>query len=149
MVQRDIITLISSENLDNELNYWIYKHPHVIQSSNVSNSIFFKIDGTIVKKNKHLPQILVHDIHTNLILLVYQGGFYGTINEGGKVCIGDTYLRKYMPKYIKPMSNINKITCRYETCISAMLLKFDLIKWHLTPLEKLGILYINSTSTRI
>ena len=37
-------------------------------------------------------------------------------------------LKKYMPKYIKPISNRNKITCGCETCISAILLQCDFNK---------------------
>ena len=34
-----------------------------------------------------------------------------------------------MPKYIKPTSNINNITCGCETCISAILIQSDISKW--------------------
>ena len=37
--------------------------------------------------------------------------FFSAINEDGKVCIGDMSLSKYMTKHIKPISNINNITC--------------------------------------
>ena len=67
----------------------------------------------------------------------------------GKVCIGDTSLRKYMPKYIKPTSNINKITCGCETCISDMLLQIYLSKWRISKLDKLHKLHINSALTRL
>ena len=58
-------------------------------------------------------------------------------------------LRKYMPKYIKLMSKINKIKSGYGTCISSMLLQLDLKKWRLSQLSKLDKLCINSASTRI
>ena len=45
-----------------------------------------------------------------MILPIYEGGLFGARPVDGKVCIGDTSLRKYMPKYIKPTSNRNKIT---------------------------------------
>ena len=67
----------------------------------------------------------------------------------GKVCIGDTSLRKYMLKYIKPMINRNKITCGCETCISAMLLQSYINKWRISQLDKYDKLYINSASTRL
>ena len=54
-----------------------------------------------------------------------------------------------MAKHIKPTSNINIITCGYETCISTMLLNSGLNKWQLTQLAKLDKLYINAASTRI
>ena len=50
--------------------------------------------------------------------------------------IGYTPIRKYIPKDIKPTSNINNITCGCETCISDMLLQFDLNKLWLTQLGK-------------
>ena len=54
-----------------------------------------------------------------------------------------------MPKNIKKTININKITCRCKTCISAMLLQSDLNKWRLSQLSKLDKLYINYESTRV
>ena len=54
-----------------------------------------------------------------------------------------------MPKYIKSMSNRNKITCECETCISAMLLQSDLNKLSLSQLAKLDKLCINYASTRL
>ena len=67
----------------------------------------------------------------------------------GTPSIIDNYPRNYIPKHIKPMSTINKITCGLETCTSTMLLKNDLNKWRLTQLSKLDKLYINDASTRL
>ena len=125
MVQRGIITH-TPENLVNSLHDWVETSPNVIQYTNVSDSIFFKINGTLVKKQKHLIQISVWEIKNDLIIKVSQGGFYGARNEYDKVCIRDTSLRNYMHKKIKPMRNRNNITCGCETCISAMLLKSNL-----------------------
>ena len=61
-------------------------------------------------------------MHNDLILPVSQGGFYGARYEDGRVCIRDTFLRKYIPKNVKATRNINKIICGCETCISVMLL---------------------------
>ena len=61
--------------LVNELHYWIEKHPHVIQYSNVSDSLFVKINGTLVKKHKQLLQIFIQDLHNYLILPISQGSF--------------------------------------------------------------------------
>ena len=41
---------IFSENIVNELNYWIEKHPHRIQSPNLSDAIFVKVNGTLINK---------------------------------------------------------------------------------------------------
>ena len=49
--------------------------------------------------------------------------FFGARTVDRKVYVGYLSLRKYIPKYIKPTSNINKITCGCETCIRAMLLQ--------------------------
>ena len=65
------------------------------------------------------------------------------------MCIGDTYLIKYTPKYRNPMIKINRITCGCETFISAMFLSSDLNIWWLTQLAKLDQLYINNESTSI
>ena len=80
-----------------------------------------------------------------MILPISRGGFFGAMTVDGKLCIVDTSLRKYMPKYIKPMSNRNKITRGCETCISVMLLQSDLNKWRLSQLAKLDKVYINYT----
>ena len=48
---------IFSEKLIDELHAWIENHPHVIHSTNVKDSVFVKINGTIVNKQKHLLQI--------------------------------------------------------------------------------------------
>ena len=58
-----------------------------------------------------------------MILPISNGDFLGTRNVDWKVYIGDASLRNYMPKYIKPISNRNKTTCGYKTCISSMLLQ--------------------------
>ena len=52
-----------------------------------------------------------------------------------------------MPKYIKPTSNINKITSGCKTCISDMLLQSDLNKCRISQLVKLDKLYINPALT--
>ena len=45
-------------------------------------------------------KISAHEMHNDLLLPVYQGIFYGSRNKDGRVCIGDTYLKKYIPKHI-------------------------------------------------
>ena len=86
---------IFSEKTVNELYDWIDKYPHVIQSLNVSDSSFVKINVTIIKKQKNLLQISVRDLQNDLILPTYQGGFFGALNVYGKLFIGDKSLRKY------------------------------------------------------
>ena len=54
-----------------------------------------------------------------------------------------------MQKYVKPMININSITCGCKTCMSSMLLQSYLNKWKLSKLAKLDKLYINYKSTRL
>ena len=107
--------------------------------------LLVKINVTHVNKQKHIPQISVQDLHNNMILPVSQGA--RTVY--GKLCMVDTSLRKYMPEYIKLMSNRNTITCGCKTCISAMLLQSDINKWRLSKLEKLDNLHINYASTRL
>ena len=58
-----------------------------------------------------------------MILPISQGVFFGARTVDGKVYIVDIPISKYMPKYIKPMSNRNNITCGCETFISAMILR--------------------------
>ena len=88
-------------------------------------------------------------MHNDLILPLYQGEYSGTINKDGRVFIGNTSLIKYMQKHMNSTRNRNKISCGCETCISAMLLQYDLNKWRLTQLEKSKKLYIIVASTRI
>ena len=138
-----------TKELVNELNDWTEKHPHVIQPQNVSDSLSVKTIGVIIKKQKHLLQISAQELHNDLILQTYQGGFFGARNVDGKICIGDTPLRKYIPIHIKQMSNTNKIICRRKTCISTMALQSYLNIWWLSQLFKLDKLYINSASTTL
>ena len=111
---------IFSEKLINELYAWIENQPHVIHPPNVKDSVFVKINGTLVRKQNHIPQIPVRELHNDMILPSSEGGFSGARTVDGHIFIGDMSLRKCMQKYIKPMSNINNITRGYETCISAM-----------------------------
>ena len=112
------------------------KHPRVIPSQNVSDSIFVKANGKILNKQKQLLQISLCELHNDLVLPVCQGGFHGARNEYGRVFIGDNYPRNYIPRYAKPMGKTNKITCGCETCISSMLLQYNFNKWRLTQMEK-------------
>ena len=91
----------------------------------------------------------VQELHNDPILPIFKGSLFCSRNEGGKVCIGNMSLRKYIPIYINPMINIINITCGYKTCISAMLLQSDLNKLMLSLLAKLDELYNNSASTRL
>ena len=88
------------EKLINELNAWIENHPHVIHSPNVKDSVFIKINGTLVNKQKNLLQIPVREINNDMIFPSSEGGFSGARTVDGSICIGDTSLSKYMPKYI-------------------------------------------------
>ena len=74
---------------------------------------------------------------------------FDTIPNDEKLCIGDTSLRNNTPIYIKPMSNINNITCGCKTTISAILLQPDINKSRLSQFSKLDKLYISSASTRL
>ena len=87
-------TYYFSGNIVNEQHDWIYNHPNVIQSPNVSDSICGKVNGTHEKKQKNLLQISVRDLNNGIILPVYQDGFYDARSEDGKLCIGDTSLTK-------------------------------------------------------
>ena len=97
--------------LFNAFTDWREKYPHVIKSPNVSDLIFVKSNVTFVKKKKDLLRISVQELHNDIILPISQVGFFGSINGSVKVCLGDMSLSNYMPKHIKPMSNINNITC--------------------------------------
>ena len=55
---------------------WIEKYPYVMQLHDVSDSLFVKIYGTLVKKHKHLPQISVLELHNDMILPDYLGVFW-------------------------------------------------------------------------
>ena len=85
--------------------------------------MFVKINVTLVKKQKHLLQISVRELHNDLILPNFGRCFSGAITIDLNTCTEYTSLRKYMTKYIKPVSNIDKIACGFKTCITAMLLK--------------------------
>ena len=62
--------------------------------------MFVEINGILVKKQKHLPQIWVRELHNDMILPIPEGGFPGVRTVDGNIFIGDTSLRNCMPKYI-------------------------------------------------
>ena len=72
--------------------------------------MFVKINGALVKKQNHLHQISVRELQNDMILPSYEGDFSVARTIYGNIFIGDMSLRKYMPKYIKPMRNRNNIT---------------------------------------
>ena len=80
--------------------YLYLNHPHIIHSPNVKDSVFVKINGNIVKKQKHILQISVQELHNDMILPISEGLFLWARIADGNLCIGDTSLRNYMPKYI-------------------------------------------------
>ena len=65
------------------------------------------------------------------------------------MCISDTYLINYTPKHINPLRNRINIACVCETCISDMLLQYDLNKWRLKQLSNFEKIYIYAASTRL
>ena len=81
-------------------------------------------------------------MHNDTVLTIPLGGFFGAKNEDEEVCVGDTPLRKYTLRNIKPVNKKNKITRICKTCISSMLIQSDLNKWRLITIEKLDKLYI-------
>ena len=68
-----------SRKLINKLHAWIENHPHAIHPPNVKDSVFLKINGFMVKKQKHLLQMPVRELHNDMILPSSEGGFYGAI----------------------------------------------------------------------
>ena len=83
----------------------------MIISYNASDSLFIKINITLVNKHYHLLQISVWDLQNDMILPFPPGACFGARTVNDKVCIRYTSLRKYMPEYIKPMMNRNEIKC--------------------------------------
>ena len=77
---------IFSEKLVNDLHAWIENHPHVIHYSNVKDSLFIKINGTLVKKQNHVIHISVRELHNDMIL---------TISEGF-VLVQEQFMEKYV-----------------------------------------------------
>ena len=95
------------------MHAWIENNPHVIHSPNVKYSVFVKTSDTMVKKKKHLLQISVRELHNDMILPSSLGGSSSARTIDENIFIGDTSLRKYMPKFIKIMSK--KTISRVDT----------------------------------
>ena len=76
-----------SGKIVNKFYDWMEKNSHVIQSQNVSESLFVKINCDVVNEQKHLLQISVQELHNYLTLPIYQGCFFGARNEDGEVFI--------------------------------------------------------------
>ena len=92
---------IFSERLVNTLHAWIENHPHAIHPTNLKDSLFFKINVTLVNKQKHLLQISARELHNDMRLKISEGVNFGAKTVDGKICIGYMSLKKYMPKTIK------------------------------------------------
>ena len=58
--------------LVNELHDWIDKQTHLIKLPKVSDSLFIKINVTLVKKQKNTIQISVRELHNDMIFPIYQ-----------------------------------------------------------------------------
>ena len=66
---------IFSEKHINELHACIKNHPPVINSTNVKDSVFVKINVTLVKKQKNLLQISVRELHNEMVFTSSEGTF--------------------------------------------------------------------------
>ena len=77
-----------------DVHEWIYKHPHEITSLNWNVTIYVKGNSNLHKKIYYSLQISVREFHNDLILLIYQDGFYGAYYKEYNMCIGDTSSRK-------------------------------------------------------
>ena len=84
-----------------------------------------------------------------MVFPIFQGGCLGAGTFDGKLCIGDMSFWNLMQKFIKPMRNINIITCGCKTCIISMLFQSDINKWRASQLSKIDKLSINYASTII
>ena len=68
---------IFSGKLVNELHSCIENQPHVIHSTNVKYSMFFKINGTLLKKQINILQVSVRELRNDMILPISEGSFFG------------------------------------------------------------------------
>ena len=75
------------EKIINELHAWIGNHPHVIHSPNIKDSLSVKINGNLVNKQKHLPQISVQELHNDMTLLFLKD-LFGARTADERICIG-------------------------------------------------------------
>ena len=76
------------EKLVYELHVWIENHPYVIQSTNLSDSLFVNINGSPVNKYNHLLQISIQDLYNDIILTICQGEFFGARTVDGEYVLG-------------------------------------------------------------
>ena len=111
--------------LKKEMLDWIYCHPNVIQSSNTKDTIKVKIDGSSEKVTvpKFYLQIPIHELHQDLIKDQEYGGLSDAKDVDGDVIIGETSLRKFIPKNVKQMAFQKRDVCACETCVSAYLMQ--------------------------
>ena len=63
---------VFSEKLVNGVHACIENHPHVIHSPNAKEYLSVNINGTIVKKQKHLLQIPVRELQNDIILPIVE-----------------------------------------------------------------------------
>ena len=101
----------------------IENRPHVIKSPNPIDTIHVNQNVDFCKKKRKLLEIYIRELYNYLVLYVTNGGLSGACEKLGKVCIGETSLKKCANKHIKTIRNKNNITCDCETCISSILLQ--------------------------
>ena len=82
----------------------------MLHSPYVKQLFFVKINGNLVKKQKHLLQISVRELYNDMMLSSSEGGFSGARIITGNICIENTSHKKYIPNFIKPMSTKNNVS---------------------------------------
>jgi hypothetical protein len=87
-----------TNELVSELQHWVEKHPQVVQSPIVNDTLLImNSQGLKSPVPKLLLRIPVRELHNDMIKSVEEGGFALARNNSGTVQISDTSLRDNLP----------------------------------------------------
>lgn len=109
-----------NSELRRKLHAWIIKHPQVVASPFVNDTVKITDPENLnqkIKAGKLLLQVSMRELHNDLLS---DGplGLEEAKDENGKVLISDTALRCLRPPQVKPMTGRYKVTCGCKICIT-------------------------------
>ena len=95
------------------LHDWIENYSELITvSPKIDDTVWVTNPITKVKerKQKMFYVSCVRELHNKMIQPVNLGGFDGARNDEGEVCVSDTTLRNLLPKNLRRMTKLSKLT---------------------------------------
>jgi hypothetical protein len=128
-----------TEPMRRALHTWVLNHPNVVDLPIARDTLFIKDPETGVKKRtgKLLLEILVQELHNNLLEPSVNGGLGCARSPTGEVLISDTALRYLLPPQLRPMTERHKQMCGCEVCLSVHSFQSTLNAWRFRQAQRL------------